>query len=409
MRKIVISGLSALVALAFAGGNALPTAAAPLPSLHKGSRVSAFIISGKISCGTANSCLAIAENVNQSGDQTQVVEAWNGTAWRPVAVPAPKPTVALLNLAAVSCKSATACVVVGAYLTLAGAGTERPYALTWNGTSLTPTVAPPVPADSGFASLTGVSCVTTTTSCIAVGDSQGGAGPLLMETWNGAKWTLRTASIPGGAQSTYPGAVSCHFLTFCVVAGESYSSVAGAPAMLLARWNGKDLTVMQAAVPAGAANITLNDISCPSATMCAVAAFSTNLAGTRAFGFAEMWNGTSWTADKMGAPGGAALSFLYGVSCRADDSCVAVGSAGPSTAAAATATATATALSYNGKTWAAQTVPGPGAGKSSYFFGVNCLRADQCVAIGETVASSRATAAPLGGLWSDSTWRLVAA
>ena len=406
MRKIVISGLLALIALAGAGGNALPTAAAataaPLALRNPGTPVTAFIISGKISCGTPNSCLAIGENIDKSGDLAQAVVAWNGTAWRSVAVPTPKPTVALLNLAAVSCKSATACVIVGTYTTLAGAGTARPYALTWNGTSLTPTAAPPVPKGSVFTSLTGISCITVR-SCVAVGSSQGGAGPLLVETWNGAKWTLQTASIPGGARSTYPGAVSCHFVTFCVVVGESYSSIPGAPTMLLVRWNGKVLTAMKAAVPAGAANITLNDVSCPSATMCAVAGFSTNPSGTSAFGFAEMWNGKSWTADKMAAPKGDAKSFLYGVSCRADTTCVAVGGAGPSEATQATA------LSYNGKTWTAQNVPGPGAGKSSDFFGVNCLRANQCVALGEILTSGTATASPLGGLWNGSSWRLVPA
>jgi hypothetical protein len=405
VRKITISGLLALVALAVAGGNALPAAAAaaaPLAPPHRETTVTAFIISGKISCGTANSCLAVAENLGKSGDLAQVVVAWNGTAWRAVALPTPKPTVALINLAGVSCRSATACVVVGSYLTLAGAGGERPYALTWNGKSLTPTAAPPVPTDGGFASLTAVSCLTAG-SCVAVGDSQGGTGPLLVETWNGAKWTLRTARIPGGARSTYPGAVSCRSVTFCVVAGESYASVAGTPAMLLAKWNGTGFTAMKPAVPAGAANVTLNDISCPTTTLCAVAGFSANRLGTGAFGFAEIWNGKSWTADKVAAPKGDAESYLFGVSCRTNGTCMAVGGAGPPTAAKATA------ASYNGKTWTAQNVPGPGAGKSSDFFDVNCLPAGQCVAIGETVASRPPTVTPFGGLWSESRWRLVAA
>ena len=402
MRKIVISGLLALFALAVAGANAQPAAAAsaaPFAPPPQGTSGTAFVISGKISCGTENSCLAIGVNVTKSGSSAQVVVAWNGTSWRSVAVPAPNPTVALINLAAVSCKSATSCVVVGGYVTLAGAGAERPYALSWNGTSLTPTVAPPVPSNSGFAALTGVSCITVK-SCVAVGDSRSGAGPLLMETWNGAKWTLQTASIPGGLRSAYPGAISCHFVTFCVIAGESYSSSPGTPAMLLAKWNSKVLTAMKPAVPAGAANVTLNDVSCPSSVFCAVAGFSTNRLGTGNFGFAELWNGTSWTAAKIAAPAGGAA--LYGVSCRADTTCVAVGSAGPSTATKATAVA------YNGKTWTAQNVPGPGTGTSSVFFGVNCLRTSQCTAIGETVSSGPTTAAPLGGVWNGS-WRLVAA
>jgi hypothetical protein len=39
---------------------------------------------------------------------------------------------------------------------------------------------------------------------------------------------------------------------------------------------------------------------------------------------------------------------------------------------------------------------------------VNCLRANQCVAIGETVSSRLASVAPVGGVWNGSSWRLVA-
>src|ERR1700723_110912 len=107
--------LLALVALAVAGANALPTAAAsaaPVPGRQETSGT-AFVLSGRISCGTPTSCLAIPGSAGTSGSLTQVVVAWNGTTWRSVAVPTPDPTVALINLAAVSCKSATSCVVVG--------------------------------------------------------------------------------------------------------------------------------------------------------------------------------------------------------------------------------------------------------------------------------------------------------
>ena len=80
---------------------------------------------------------------------------------------------------------------------------------------------------------------------------------------------------------------------------------------------------------------------------------------------------------------------------------MAVGSAGLSTTATE-----ATALSYKGKTWTVQNVPGPGTGPSSDFFGVNCLLDNKCVAIGEIVASHTGTAGPLAGLWNGSSWRL---
>jgi hypothetical protein len=400
-----MSGLLVLIALALVVGNALPTAAATAassPQRQQGITVSAFLIDGKISCGSPTSCLAVGENLNQSPNLAPIAEAWNGTAWRRVALPTSKPTGAFVALAGVSCPSATSCLVVGTSATLAGAGGERPYAMTWNGTSLTPTAAPPAPKGGGFASLTGVSCLTGR-SCVAVGDSQDGSGPLLVETWNGARWALRTARVRGGAGSEYPAAVSCLSVTSCVVAGESFRATTGAPAMLLARWNGKGLTSMKAAAPAGADGIILNDVSCASAGRCVAAGFSTNSDGTRGFGFAERWNGTSWTPHKVAVPKGDAESFLFGVSCRPGGRCIAVGSAGPTSATKATA------LSYNGKTWSVQSVPGPGKGKTSDFASVSCPKANECVAIGDIGPAGKAAATPLGGLWNGSSWRLVEA
>jgi hypothetical protein len=410
MRKIVMSGLLALVTLAAVSVNTLPTAAATTapaasvassPQRHQAITANALSPLDKISCGSPKSCLAIGNKVYNSGTQVApIAEVWNGTAWRPVAVPTPKPTVALVIVTDVSCKSATSCLVVGLYLGLARNGTERPYAMTWNGTSLTPTALPPVFKDSGWAALTGVSCVTAK-SCIAVGDSQYGTGPLLVETWNGAKWTLRTARVPGGAQDPYPSSVSCLSRTSCVVAGESYPRN-GSDTMLLARWNGKSFSMMKAAAPAGAANIMLYDVSCASATNCVAVGLSDDDTQTRGFGFAELWNGKSWTAHKAATPKGDIESFLFGVSCVAAGRCIAVGSAGSATAVRATA------LSLNGRAWTAQHVPGPGKGVSADFAAVSCPKADECVAIGEIGLTGKAAATPLGGLWNGSSWRLVA-
>jgi hypothetical protein len=400
-----------ITAMAFAGLSALPgAAAAAAPAAPVGSSpprpqgtitVSAFAIGGKISCGSPTSCLAVGVSFNNPDNPRPIAEAWNGTGWRSVAVPTPKPTVADVFLAGVSCRSATSCLVVGTYLAVAGTGSERPYALTWNGKSLAPTSRPSAPKGSTFGSLTGVSCVTAR-SCVAVGDSSGGGGPVLMETWNGTKWTLRTARIPGGGFSAYPSAISCRSATSCVAVGATYST-SGAQRMFLDRWNGKSFTAMKAAAPAGATNIYLNDVSCASPNSCAAAGMSTNAAGTSGFGFIEVWNGRSWAPHKVAVPKGDTESFLFGVSCATARSCIAVGAAGSSKGGAASA------LSYNGKTWSSLNVPAPGKGKSSDFEGVSCLKADDCVAIGEIGAAGKTTTTPLAGRWNGSSWKLVAA
>jgi hypothetical protein len=225
---------------------------------------------------------------------------------------------------------------------------------------------------------------------------------LAVETWNGAKWTLRTARSVAGAAFSDVNAVSCLSVTSCVIAGETYSN-SGTVSMLLARWNGRGLTAMKAARPAGAPTLELDGVSCVSASRCVATGLGTNDAATKGFGFTEMWNGKSWAVHKVTSPKGDPLSFLFGVSCVTARNCVAVGAAGTSDSGAASA------LAYNGKTWSSLTVPAPGKGKSSDFSGVSCPKVDDCVAIGDIGPSAKATPTPLAGRWNGSSWRLAAA
>ena len=401
VRRIVLAGVLALTALL---GSVIPASAAT--SAEPGTQTvgisgTFFLLGSTISCGSPTTCLAVGSDFTNGSGLTPMAAAWNGTAWRPVAVPTPKGA-ALTLVTGVSCKSATSCLVIGDYDTPGENGSDLPYAMTWNGAALRPTAAPPVPKNGSLVSFNGVSCVTAK-NCVAIGSLISGALPLVVETWNGAKWTLRTARIPGAKPSTYLSAISCLSVTSCVVTGESYSSVTGASSMLLARWNGKGVTEMKASAPAGATNTALSDVSCASAKSCVAAGFSTNPAATRGFGFAEMWNGKSWTAHKVAVPKGDTLSYLFGVSCVTAQNCMAVGALGSSKGGSGSA------LSYNGKTWSSLKVPAPGKGKSSDFSGVSCPKAGDCVAIGETGPSSMATTTPLGGLWNGSSWKLTAA
>jgi hypothetical protein len=232
-----------------------------------------------------------------------------------------------------------------------------------------------------------------------------GSGPfsstplLVVETWNGAKWTLRTARNPGGAVLSEPTAVSCFSVTSCVVAGVSLWST-GTEKLLLATWNGKAFTAMKAAAPAGK-NFLLNDVSCTSVKRCVAAGLS--LSSTSEFGFTEVWNGRSWAADKVAWPKGITESLVLGVSCRTAASCIAVGAAGTPKAGAAKA------LSYNGRTWSQLSVPGPGKGKSSLLEGVSCPKANECVAIGEIGVTNSTSPRPLAGLWNGRSWKMTSA
>jgi hypothetical protein len=411
--RIVTSGMCAL---AFVLGAALPAAAAPAPApaaaapttapagttVRASSGVDLYIDTlSKISCGSAKACLAIGLYDNyRSGSDAPIAEAWNGKSWRSVAVPEPKGALAGdTTLSAVSCKSATSCLVVGNHYT---ASSFLPYALTWNGSSLKAAAAPLVPKNGLGVTMDALSCATAR-SCVAVGTSL----QLAVETWNGAKWTLRTAAVPGetgNGVDDAPMAISCLSALSCVFAGGTY--VGGSDdRTLLTTWNGRAFTPMKTAASAGLNGFTLSDVSCASAKSCVAVGVVANAAGTNWLGSTLVWNGRSWTAAKVAWPKGTVQAYLFGVSCPSPRNCVAVGTAGTADSVGAQS------LSYNGTSWSRQRVPAPGNGASSTMSDVSCPRSGDCVAIGEVgdFNLNTATVMPrqMGGWWNGKTWALA--
>jgi hypothetical protein len=399
--RIVTAGMCAL---AFALGAALPAAAAPAPAATtvRASGVDLYIDTlSKISCGSPKTCLAIGLYDNyRSGSDAPIAEAWNGKSWRSVAVPEPKGALSGdTTLSAVSCKSATSCLVVGNYYT---ARSFLPYALTWNGSSLKAAAAPLMPKNGLGVTMDALSCATAK-SCVAVGTSLQPA----VETWNGAKWTLRTAALPGETDNGVddaPMAISCLSARSCVFAGATY--VGGSDVRtLLDRWNGRAFTPMKTAASADINGFTLSDVSCASAKSCVAAGLVANAADTNWLGSTLVWNGRSWTAAKVAWPKGTVQAYLDGVSCPSPRNCVAVGTAGTASSVSAQA------LSYNGTSWSRQRVPAPGKGASSTLSDVSCPRPGDCVAIGEVgdFNLNTATVMPrqMGGWWNGKTWALA--
>jgi hypothetical protein len=399
--------MSGLVALAALFGGAMPAAAASVPSsAPAGASVgaaAALILSGKVSCGSAKTCLAVGVTLPASPTST-TVESWNGTAWKSVTVHAPKGA-SYVSLGGVSCQSPTYCLVTGEYLISGQHGGPRPFALTWNGTSMRPTPAPPLPKGVTNGILDGVSCVAVT-SCVAVGTSFGNSLDAFVETWHGAKWALHTIPPPKGSAFLQVSGVSCLSLTRCVVAGETVPGTTGSTGVLLAWWNGKTLTPKKVPLPAGASNPIIADVSCASPASCAAVGDEINVSASGStvtgFAFTEVWNGTAWKVTKIARPKGISASFLFGVSCPAAHHCVAAGGAGSGNIAHATA------MSWNGRTWAAQHVPVPAKGLSAGFEGVSCTSAARCVAVGSIGPPSGSSERLLSGIWNGTAWKLAA-
>jgi hypothetical protein len=170
-----------------------------------------------VSCSVATACTAVGYSLNASAAQIPLAERWNGTTWAVQSMPSPQGA-GLVNVSAVSCRSAAACTAVGIYLN--SSSRTLPLAERWTGTSWA-IQAPVSPAGSTAAALQAVSCPTTS-ACTAIGEYAGTSAVqvTLAEHWNGTSWAVQHTPNPAGAKYALLTAVSCTASATCSAAGQ---------------------------------------------------------------------------------------------------------------------------------------------------------------------------------------------
>lgn len=197
------------------------------------------------SCSSGWACTAVGESRDVNGNESPLVERWDGRSWSTQA----SPPNGVLN--AVSCPSATACIAVGSFDE--GSGGSFPVAQHWNGKRWT--VDPVSMTDSTIGgSLDTLSCGSRL-SCIAVSQ---GSTPSIISRWNGSRWSTRVQYL-----GIYD--VSCTSARNCVGVGLDVGVHPGLDGLaVIYRWNGarwsKELTVSRPS--------SFDAVSCPSATAC---------------------------------------------------------------------------------------------------------------------------------------------
>lgn len=442
MRKLAISGLTA--AATILGGiasvaTALPSSAAtvpmPPPSTRQlvhaaefrgmsGSSLGARSAAGApaasvttqntllgVSCYSRTMCMSVGAD---SADGTPIAEVFNGGGWSASTgtIPAPPGTTADY-LQAVSCRSTTLCVAVGAYNTgstsggnLNGAG----LAEIWNGTAHTWTAVKGLTAAGAFTGLTGISCVNTH-QCVTVGvvSSNGSSGTPVADTWNGSAWTrTATPKVPSGAFLTELTGVSCWTGTNCIATG---FYVTGSPSRptgegaLAERWNGSSWTIVR---PSGIGlGSWLNGIQCLSASYC-MAAGGYYKTATHFVGFTEQWNGKTWKALLSSSLATQGNSSLASVSCLSSGDCNAVGIEWIDVNSATAQNGKAAAVHWNGSSLAL-TSPAALTNLDDVLYGVSCKAANFCSAVGSYGPVNSNFSADLSFFWNSTKWKLFPA
>jgi hypothetical protein len=404
VRRVVVGGLAAVV---IAGGAATAVWRADSGSGPRAAAVASvqdFPIAQEISCASATSCLAVGSHVDgATGTSVPVAQDFDAGRWRTVTVKSPGTPGMPSTLTGVSCPTASHCLAVGDYNTVAW-GDPLPYAMTWNGTSLSPVARLPFPQGAYLDALGDVTCPAVN-NCVVLGLVTGDRSPgtfnggELVWTWNGTTWSMAAVPIPATIVVENLGSVQCTTVTDCVAAGQEVTDD-GNTRPALDTWNGASFTAHDPPVPAGMSFATFSGLSCASRNHCAAVGSGYPATQSPVTSFLDVWNGRHWNVTLWSGPTAAGQAELSSVSCVSASDCIAVGSDGPA------ADQQAAALTWNGTTWTAAAVPGPGSGATSLFSDVNCSKDGDCTAIGQESDAGAPTVA-IAGHWNGSAWQVT--
>jgi hypothetical protein len=283
-----------------------------------------------VSCATARSCTAVGSVTHAGTGTVALAERLIRGRWTTERFPHPamRARREVDYLAAVSCPAVTACTAVGFAGNAAGT-TGRTLTERWTrakGWAIEPAPSPPV-ARAAF--LSGVSCASTRV-CTAVGWATSSAGPVaLAERLTPAGGTLERIPTPSVATEIQLTGVACASPSSCIAAG--WFEAGGTQVMLTERWDGARWVIGRTRYPAGAREVQLAEVACPSPRTCTAVGAFTDVNGLNQ-PLAERWTPHGWRIQSTPALGTAADPVdagLAGVSCPSPVRCVAVGSATP--------------------------------------------------------------------------------
>ena len=284
-----------------------------------------------VSCATARTCTAVGSATHPKTGTVALAERLSGGRWTVERVPRPamRARREVDYLAAVSCPRATSCSAVG-YAGNAAGTAGRPLTERWTAADGWAIAPAPTPAAAKAAFLSGVSCASARL-CIAVGwvTTRAGAGVALAERLTPAGWAVQRIPTPSAATEVQLTGIACASPSFCTAAG--WFEAGGVQVMLTERWDGARWVIGRTRYPAGAREVQLTDVACPSPSACTAVGSFTDTDGLDQ-PLAEHWTPHGWAIQStpaLGTPADPVDAGLAGVSCPSPTRCLAVGSAAP--------------------------------------------------------------------------------
>jgi hypothetical protein len=328
---------------------------------------------------------------DKTGSEQELVQRWNGKAWKLVPAPEPAGANADNELIGMATISPTRAWIDGTYWN----GTNWQTLIEhWNGTTWRKVPSPDPGGHANRNILQGIA-VTSRSAAWAVGYYETSTSSLaLILRWNGKSWKLEPAPNPGGVHGSQLTAVTAVSPSSAWAVGDYFT--AKTERTLILHWNGKTWKHIASPSP-DTHGCWLSAIAQASARQAWAVGTCSNGAGDRTLTL--HWNGAAWRHVASPSPGGMSR----------DDELTAVVPVSPSAAWAfgysRGKTASATVIErWNGRTW--RTVASPNPGSGGELFAATAISPDNIWAVGDYLTS--------GGdrnlivHWNGHLWRRVA-
>ena len=237
----------------------------------------------------------------------------------------------------------------------------------------------------------------------------GSFGPLL-ESWNGASWSIVKGPEPPAGHRYALLDATCLTGSDCWAVGGVLGAQNNPNSGLTLHWNGSAWLAVPSPLVNGTKGGYLTAVACASSADCWAAGALTGDSGSPSSALMEHWNGSAWSISRF-APSGQAHDTFNALTCDGPSDCWAVGAAGPNPENSNFLPIFPGAVGdqglvehWNGKAWSVVASPRAPAPEGGYLADVTCVRASNCWISGTTTNSSGTSGPSLMEHWNGATW-----
>jgi hypothetical protein len=361
-----------------------------------------------VTCVAASQCWAVGDWADDTYySSRELFERWDGTSWT-IADSQPPPTQPEVQQATFfgsTCLSASDCWTVGEYdVPIEGIEVQSSLIEHWDGSSWSIVSSPNGSAlDNALSSVTCISA----SDCWAVGSDWSELGQrdaqTLIEHWDGTSWVVVTS--PNGPDPMASGnnlyGVTCTSASECWAVG-FYNAPELGSQTLIERWNGTSWSVVPSVDSSLAQQGYLEGVTCASGSDCWAVGAYVDVSGYQTL--IERWDGTAWTI--VPSPNSSALDsdILFGVACASGSDCWAAGAYRTQSPLSGSLHYQTLMEHWDGTLWSIVSSPSATTANDNALYGVACVSASECWAVGTDYASPYQT---LIESWNGNAWSIV--